>query len=698
MARYATRLYDTFLYGQGFVAGLTVEPFEALAVDYNRVVLRYVQPSGEIYRFRIVRSQEGIPETAEDGILIVDEAYETPPFAAEKTVIDADGFVDNFISFTQGQYVYYSAWALIDDGWFLCGTTSTVVVKQHREVLEDGTQLADTHTKALSMLPRMFTSPVFDPLDEIDFDSDLARFLFGFSYSLDEMLTYIDLLIPDYTQRNLSIDRLNFKARELGIAPENRPSTKQQKRLVRDAIELYSQKGTIQSLRKFVQDITGYEADVSVSPNLLLSTQDSTFRGSVGAWKTYGDCTLETTRSVIPPIEENAVDRRYSGRVTVNDEYARIANGLTKPLLFGIPVSEGETYTFSFYHSHLNQDAGVSVTAGVQWFDYRGNKISQERQDSPQASTDEWQQDVMTVVAPAGAIRAAIEVLFTGTGTVFVDMFQFALGEVTEYYEPRQAVITLQPSKKNLLINPSFEVGVIEDSLLSEGLEELSLELSLDESWTFPGWDITAANVVRKSYNEDVSPPIGLLNPGGFYAEITTTDNGPTQIETFVEPREFECYWYTFTFYAKSADDMIPLTLRLTIEDTQEGATIPNSIREESILVTNEWQRFSVTACVSGMFIDERVTATIVGDTLGQTLLIDMAQMEPTFGFTDYFDGTHISLGARWEDEAHNSESYLYENIIDKRTRLRNEIETFLPLNTPYVVKTLTTTEFSGVS
>jgi hypothetical protein len=658
MARYATRLYDTFLYGQGFVAGLTVEPFEALAVDYNRVVLRYVQPSGEIYRFRIVRSQEGIPETAEDGILVVDEAYETPPFAAEKAVIDADGFVDNFISFTQGQYVYYAAWALIDDGWFLCGTTSTVVVRQHREVLEDGTQLADTHTKALSMLPRMFTSPVFDPLDEIDFDSDLARFLFGFSYSLDEMLTYIDLLIPNYTQRNLSIDRLNFKARELGIAPENRPSTKQQKRLVRDAIELYSQKGTVQSLRKFVQDITGYEADVSVSPNLLLSTQDSTFRGSVGAWKTYGDCMLETTRSVIPPIEENAVDRRYSGRVTINDEYARIANGLTKPLLFGIPVSEGETYTFSFYHSHLNQDAGVSVTAGVQWFDYRGNKISQERQDAPQSSTDEWQQDVMTVVAPAGAIRAAIEVLFTGTGTVFVDMFQFSLGEVTEYYEPRQAVVVLQPSKKNLLVNPSFE-----------NFED-------DE---FSGWSITADSFTRTPFSETVPEPIGLLNPGGFYAEIATTDNGTTQIETFIEPREFECYWYTFTVYARSADDIIPLTLRLTIEDTQTGSTTPDSVKEEQILVTNEWQRFSVTACVSGLFIDEKVTATIVGETLGQTLFIDMAQIEPTFGFTDYFDGTHISVGARWEDQPHNSESYLYENIIDKRTRLRNEIENFLP-------------------
>jgi len=695
MARYATRLYDTFLYGQGFVAGLTVEPFEALAVDYNQVVLRYVQPSGDIYRFRIVRSQEGIPETAEDGIVIVDEAYENPPFAAEKSIIDGDGFVGNFISFTQGQYVYYAAWALIDDGWFLCGVTSTVMVKQHREVLEDGTQLADTHTKVLSLLPRLYTSPVFDPLDEIDYDSDLARFLFGFSYSLDEMLTYIDLLVPDYTQRNLSIDRLNFKSRELGIAPENRPSTKQQKRLVRDAIELYSQKGTVRSLRKFVQDITGYEAEVGVSPNLLLSTQDSTFRGSVGAWKTYGDCTLETSRNVVPPIEENAVDLRFSGKVIINDEYSRIANGLTKPLLYGIPVSEGETYTFSFYHSYLNQDPGVSVTAGVQWFDYRGNKISQERQDTPEASTDGWQQDVFTVTAPAGAIRAAIEVLFTGTGTVYVDMFQFALGEVTEYYEPRQAVITLFPSKKNLLTNPSFENFDEGEGLLSFEGDSL---LSFEGEPEFPGWSITADSFSQKAFDEENPAPLGVFTPGAFYAEIITSDNGTTEISTAIEPREFECYWYTFTIYAKSADDMIPLTLRLTIEDTQEGATLPNSIKEEQILVTNEWQRFSVTACVSGMFIDEKVTATIVGDTLGQTLHLDMAQIEPTFGFTDYFDGTHVALGARWGAQPQNSESYLYENIVDKRTRLRNEIENFLPLNTPYVVKTLTATEFSGVS
>jgi hypothetical protein len=685
MARYNTRLYNTFLYGQGFVAGLTVEPFEALAVDYDRVVLRYTQPSGLIKRFRIVRSQEGIPETQEDGILVVDEVYETEPFAEAKVITDGDGVTPGtFIPFTPGQYVYYAAWALVEEGWVLCGTTFTVMVREGKEILEDGTELADTHTKLLSLLPRLYTSEVFDPLDDINYSSDLARFLFGFSYSLDELLTYIDLLIPDYTQRNLSPSRLEFKSAELGISPENRPSTKQQKRLVRDAIPIYSEKGTPRSLERFVQDLTGFDVSIDISPNLLLSIQDSTFQTTIGNWKTYGNCVLTSVRNVIPPTEENSVDSLYSGKVVISDEYSRIANGVSKPLLYGIPVDEGNSYTLSFYHSYLNQESGVSVTASVQWFDYRGTKINQEQQETPIASTDEWTKNSFTVIAPEGAIRAGIEILFDGTGTVYVDMVQFAVSTVEEYYEPRQAIVTLFPTKKNLLVNPSFE------TFTEPGEEDLY--------GTFLGWEVTASDVTQELYTLEEVPPAGVLNAGNNFAQITTVTEGTTTITTVIEPREFECFWYTFSAYIRSVDGATPLTIGMVIEDVNPDATLESSIKEESILVTDEWQRFSVTACVSGMFIDEKITAYITGETGGQTLQIDMAQIEPKFSTSDYFDGNHITLGSEWEAEAHESESYLYENIGFKMIRLFNEIEDFLPTNTPYVVKTITTTEFSGVA
>jgi hypothetical protein len=680
MARYNSSLYDTFLYGQGFVVGLTVDPFEALAVDYDRVVVQYTQPSGEINRFRIVRSQEGIPESPEDGVLVVDEAYTEDPFAESKTIFDADGLTPgNFIPFTPGKYVYYAAWALLDDGWFLCGTTSTVIVERHREILEDGTALSDSHKKLLSILPRLYTSDDFNPLDEINYNSDLAQFLFGFSYSLDELLTYIDLLIPDYTQRNLSPSRLEFKSRELGLSLENRPSTKQQKRLVRDAIQLYSQKGTPEALRKYVQDLTGFTTEVTTSANLLLSPQDSTFFKSVGNWKTYGNCAITSVRNVAPPVEADAVDTLYTGRVVVGDEYARIGNGTAKPLLYGVPVSGGEEYTFSFYYSYLNQTTGVSVKANIQWFDYRGNKISQNAQATFSAATSAWQQTSLTASAPAGATRAGIEILFQGTGTVYIDMVQLALGTTTDYSEPRQAIITLFPTKKNLITNPSFE-----------NFTELSSE--------FPGWSITADTVTQEDYDETTTPPLGVLNAGAHYAQIVTTDGGTTEVELVIEPREFECFWYTFSFYAKSADDAIPLTASITIEDTNPEATLSSATQTISVLVTDEWQRFEVSGCVSGRYIDERLTVKIFGETIGQTLLLDMAQIEPTFSKSDYFDGTHTSLGGEWEGTAHESESYLYENIPFKMTRLDNEIENFLPTNTPYVVKTLTDVVFSGVS
>jgi len=698
LARYSTKFYDTFFYGEGFNAGLIVEPFVALTLDYNIVKISYTRPGGFFSRFRIVRNQEGIPETAEDGVIIIDEGYTGEVFSEIRSFRDGvDNTVGDVQLFAEGRFVYYAAWVLLDDGWFLCGVTDTLIPRKHAEILEDGTELADSHTKFLSLIPRAYLSDRFNPVDEINYSSDLARFLYGFSFTIDELLTYLDLLLPDHTQLNLSLEQLEAKALELGIPAETRPSTKFQRRLVRDALQLYAEKGTPEGIRKFVRDLTGFETQVDTSPNLLLSIQDSSFVGSVGSWKPYGDCTISAVRSIVPPEDENSIDKIFTAKVVVQDEYARIATGLIKPLLSGVPVSEGEAYIFSFSHTYGPEEAGVSVSGSLRWYDFRGTLIESEEMEEPVESTDEWVRTAFEFVAPEGAVKAALEIKFYGTGTVYLDLIQLAESPESEldeeeeeeviddkYYEPRQAIITLFPTKKNLITNPSFEEFVEPEEEAPYG--------------EFTGWEINAANVEQEFYGEEEDEPVGVLNPGLSFAKITTNDNELTEISTAIEPREDECFWYTFSFYARCPDDIIPATISLTIEDDDDEPSAPPSVFEKNIAVTDEWQRFSMTACVSGLYLDEKITAKISGNTLGQILYLDMAQIEPITRPSDYFDGSHATVGAEWVGEEHESETHLYENRIFKLNRLRKELKNFLSFNTPYVVKTLTSTEFSGVS
>jgi hypothetical protein len=82
------------VYGGAALPSLSVEPFTALTVDYDQVELSWVNPVGDFRRFRLLRSQEGIPDTEEDGLILYDSA----------TVPSFTTFTDNFMGGRLGLY------------------------------------------------------------------------------------------------------------------------------------------------------------------------------------------------------------------------------------------------------------------------------------------------------------------------------------------------------------------------------------------------------------------------------------------------------------------------------------------------------------------------------------------------------------------------------------------------------------------
>jgi hypothetical protein len=451
------------LYGGDALPSLSVEPFTASVVDYDQVNLSWTNPVGEFRRFRLLRNQEGIPDTEEDGLILYD-GTEAPSF---------NNFLDNgntqsgdVVPIIRGRHVYYSIWLWLgedeDNRWYLVGNVYTTMPTSHPVITGTGTE-STTHTRLMESLPKVLTSRDLNALGTTDYSSDLAKFLEGFSFTTDQLLTLTDLLLPNSSFINLTPELLNAYAGNLGLERENRLSTKYQRKLVRNALTLYSEKGTADSLNGFVESLTGYSTDLILSPNLMLSAQDSTFYRGVGNWVADSKCTLSSITTEVPPGTGQAtvfelihrVDTNYTGRVVSTQTNAVITNGAANVRTKGIPVEGGASYTFSFYQK--TAVSSPTLTLGVSWYDYFGNIIGTQVTGTGTGTSAWTKLSLLDILSPPNAVYAIVSIKFSAVGTYFVDMIQFSDSSALETYEARGVGVVLSPTKENLILNPSVE-------------------------------------------------------------------------------------------------------------------------------------------------------------------------------------------------------------------------------------------------
>ena len=131
-----------------------------------------------------------------------------------------------------------------------------------------------------------------------------------------------------------------------GLTPEPGLPTKNQKRLVREALYMYSHKGTMNGLETYAESLTGFAPTINVSSNMMLTVQDSTFYETVGNW-TATNATLSSTTEMVPPTNgDNVIDSTYACKIVASSSgVASVGN--TTPIEFGVPVTADSEYTVS---------------------------------------------------------------------------------------------------------------------------------------------------------------------------------------------------------------------------------------------------------------------------------------------------------------------------------------------------------------
>ena len=644
MAKYGNFVYGGAKYGETRKLAYSVAPLDVVVLSFYTTYLTWFSPSGTFTRIRLVRNQVGFPETSEDGVVVWDE-FSTEGNVSRSSFTDG---VDNpeSIGIVAGRPIFYSMFLFTDEKiWVNAGNVADTVPGNH-----------DSQKRIMDIIPKVFTSAVQSPLGVTDETSALYSFIDGLSFTYEQLLTELDLLLPNHSSDISSHLLIPIETSNVGLDQEPNIPIKNQKRLVREAFYMYSHKGLKTGLETYVEALSGYAPTITVSSNLLLSPQDSTFVNNTGNW-VFESATGAISDEQVPTTGDKVIDNVYTCKVTATDAFYMVL-GADDPIKRGVPVTAGSEYTLSFKVKSPPSDG--SVFTSINWFDGKGALISTDN-GSTVSANNTWKSASVTASAPSTAVYVAPQLSSNAAGQYYVDQVCMQLGDTIAYDEARAVDIFLSPNKTNYIKNPSFEVNAT-------------------DGWTLDGAATIAQDV-------DVSD---LAYSGTSSGKVTATGDWTLTSNTF--PIIVGQY-YTASGLAKTTDD---LTISFIARDSLGDIVETVDVYPLGSFV--DWSRFQATDLV-GSEAETAITYEVIFSGGAGTYYLDCVQFEPGVAPSEYFDGSVPSqFGAVWEGTADNSYTHLYTNKPFKVPRVGLTVNDWLPPNTMWRVSTYAGVEYTDLT
>jgi phage tail-like protein len=642
VARYGINYYGASTYGAFVKLAFSVEPMSTLVLDFTKVLVKWQTPRGEFSRIRLLRSQVGFPETAEDGIIIFDE------FATEGNVSRVE-FIDgednpSDVPLIPGRQTYYRVYLFTDQNvWRVAGSISAIVPSNH-----------NVQTTFMNNLPRVFTSSEQGSFGTVDTTSALYNFVEGLTFSQEQLYTLLDLLKPRHTGIETPIELLPIEVASLGLTPEAGLPTKNRKRLVREANYMYARKGTRLALETYSESLTGFEPTITVSENLLLTVQDSTFYGGIGNW-VASNAVLTSSTEQVPDSNTNQIDTTKTGKVVASGS-GSIVLGASNIITKGVPVLPSTEYVVS---CKLKSPASAgNITLSVRFYDKDGIATSAANTATAVAANNTWKSASKTATSDATSSYAIITIAYSAAGTYYIDQVCMQEGNTVAYDEARAVDLFLLPLKTNYIKNPSFEVN--------------------STTWALSGATFTQdASVPTYGYSGEYSGKFVVTNPWSI-----TTD-----YEIPVTPGKY----YTASASIK-ANAVLSANLKITFYD--EADAVVETVTQ-AISVTTSFANFTLTGLTDSSAEASYAKVSFYGTTAG-TIYLDLIQFEQSQVATDYFDGSLPSdFGAVWEGTDDASYSHLYPNKPKKIPRLGKTMNDWVPQNAFWRVRTYDGVEYT---
>jgi hypothetical protein len=652
VAKYGINYYGSSKYGSFVALRFSVQPMAVLATElsttseFAKVYVTWQTPRGDFTRIRLVRNQAGFPETSEDGVIIYEE-FATEGTVSRTSIIDGEEN-PNDIPLVPGRQVYYRMFLFTEETkvWKNAGSITAIVPSDH------GIQ-----EKFMATIPRVFTSTEQGSLGAVDSASDLYKFVSGLTFAQEEFYTLIDLLKPRHTGLETPFELLPAEVLNYGLVSESALPTKNQKRLVREALYMYSHKGTKSAVETYAESLTGFAPTITVSENLLLTIQDSTFYGGIGNW-VASSAVLTSSNEQVPDSNTNQIDTIKTGKIVASASGSMVL-GATNIITKGVPVLPNTEYVVS---CKLKSPASAgNITLSVRFYDKNGTATSAANTATAVAANNTWKSASKTATSDATSSYAIITIAYSAAGTYYIDQVCMQEGTAVAYDEARAIDIFLDASKINYIKNPSFEVN--------------------STTWALSGATFSQdASVPTYGYSGSSSGKFVVTNPWS----ITTNYEIPITVGKY----------YTLSCSLKAS---AALSLTMKINFYNDSDQIVETITAP-VSVTTSFATATLTGLTDSQSDATYAKVSFYGTTAG-TLFLDLIQFEQAQFASDYFDGDLPSeYGALWEGVVGESYTYLYPGKPKKVPRLAKTIGDWIPQNAFWRIRTYDGVEYDSLT
>lgn len=632
-SKYLTDFYEAN-YGSVFI-----EP--DLGSDFYYILLTWARPAGSWTDLAVVRRKFGPPETVDDGITVL--------------TVSSGTLRNEFVETRpQGESVYYGIFVRTDIGeWKMAGYTEAVNCRNH-DGLED----------LFKAIPRIYTSATGGTLDVIDRRGQLSRFLQGLAFEYDYWKTQADRLYAD--PGRMPYASVALWAKQLGMTDLDIVTIgdRNLRRYLTSASTYSETKGTQNGIEAMATAITGWPVTATVSPNLMLDTDDSSAENSIGRWGSASGTISRVSvggGGVTSPVDAGVITQaagetpHLQGSVFTfapSGATAAMSLGNTEPVNEGIPVTAGTAYKFNICWRSTVTTTG-NLKADITWYDARGASISTTAGTNQSASAS-WQQTTTTTgTAPAGAAYAGITLSFSsisGSPVYHLDMGQLVVSTVNvsgKFYDARAIDLNVAPIRTNYCTNPSFETNT-------------------------SGWSVGTQSAAGTGYVGSVVSRRALSLNNTQVSSGTTTS---TATSTFAADDPVTASVY---LKATSGTGATSVTIPIKLECKNSGGTVLSTTTTSATVTPGEWQRISVTKDKAPSSTSY-VTVTVAGSGTsasmtgaGSSLLVDGCLIEKRETLLSYFDAAVYgdTGAAKWAGTAHASISYLYPLRLSRQASL----------------------------
>ncbi|GHB52525.1 hypothetical protein GCM10010331_45190 [Streptomyces xanthochromogenes] len=302
MAQYGLDFYAQSKYGADVRVEFSVEPMTATPTDARTIQLTW-SPSKEDswVRLRLVRNPHGIPGDADDGDVLMESDHQ----GLVSTYLDTDlvpGRYYYYAVFVSAPFVAWSSASTYQPGdcvtyqgvSYICQVTHSGVIPGGASNAWSVTTTATVWVRAggaasLSVADHRYAERMYQLIppayrtaaEEITgleggvSNQTLAKYLALPGFEFDVMKTELDNAMRLRDQQHSTITQTERAADSLGLeCPLSNRATLRRRRVDNSTLTARL-KGSEDGLRQLIQDVTGWDAEFSRTPNLLIDQDQS---------------------------------------------------------------------------------------------------------------------------------------------------------------------------------------------------------------------------------------------------------------------------------------------------------------------------------------------------------------------------------------------------------------------------------------